>query len=164
MAVLARDISRSRLPARIRVKSAPDDSIASRLALADRIAQLPGIETVEDRWDSTLRSVDVFLRRQPVSLRKQWPPTRLCSISVKGISVYGLSDPDRHQVLSRGWGRLAQDGVLMFLPRDEAELDVCWDVLQRAYHSLIQASAQTAPVRTIVWGGNLPRFSRTTLQ
>ena len=164
MAASAQEVVRFRLPARIRVKQAPDDSIASRLALADRIADLPGIETVEGGSSALPSTVSVFLRQSPVSLRKPGKSTLLCTISAHGISVQGLNARDRHQVLSRGWGHLDNDAVVLFLPRDEEDLAVCWDILQRAYNCIFQSSAVSDPVRITVGAGRRPRFSRTTLQ
>lgn len=156
------ETSRFILPARVRTGQAQNDSISARLALADRIADLPGIETTELDRDGRTWSVDVFVRLPVYSIRKQRPPMLLCRIGADGIVAFGLSNPDRHQVLSRGWGRLHSDGVMLFLPRDEGELDMTWNILFRAYESLTNSSAAAVPVRA-AWFDELPSFSRTNL-
>jgi hypothetical protein len=72
-------------------------------------------------------------------------PTRVrrrIVIGYNGISLPGLTDPERHQVLSRGWGRLDRQRVLLYLPRDESELAICWSILYRAYNSIINSPEQ----------------------
>jgi hypothetical protein len=162
MATAAHDLTRLTLPTRIRAKKAGPDGLSARLELADRIAALPGVST-EDHDATVPRSVDVFLRARGESSRKQWPEVLLCTINSDGIWIYGLDDGDRHQILLRRWGRLQASGVLLFLPRDDEELEVCWMILQRAYRRLDQFSTQARPGRA-AWKGDLPRFSRTSLQ
>lgn len=162
MATAARELSRFILPARARARQVSSDNISLKLALADRIADLPAIETVERDPNGGSRSVDVFVRPASAAARKQHLPVLLCEIGSAGIVVHGLSNPDRHQVLSRGWGRLSRDGVLLFLPRDELELETAWRILLRAHESLSDSSAAAIPVRT-AWFDELPGFSRTNL-
>jgi hypothetical protein len=163
MSGLLDEAGRLQLPARIRARSAPEDGFSSRLTLADRIAELPDIHTIERSLDTLPCSADVFLCKLAPSGRKQRPAVLLCSISRDGIAVHGLGDWDRYQVLCNGWGKLHRDRVLIFLPRDERELEVCWHILQSAYRLLSEASAVAPPQRmTSPW--DLPRFSRTPLQ
>ncbi|NIV18695.1 MAG: hypothetical protein GWN47_09895 [Woeseiaceae bacterium] len=162
MAMPTRDISRFILPVRVRTRQAVENHISVRLALAGRMADLPEIETADHDPDGVSRSVDVFVRGPVRSIRKQRPPALLCRIAHDGIVVFGLGNSDRHQVLSRGWGRLHRDGVLLFLPRGEDELETTWSILLRAYRSLTDTSAAAVPVRT-AWFDDLPSFSRTNL-
>ncbi len=164
MATAAGELFRFHLPTRIRTKQAPVDNISPRLELADRIAGLPGIQTVEDNSATLPCCVDVYLGAPAVSLRKQRPAMLLCRISHDGVAVHGLSDRDRHQVLSRGWGWLKENRVVLFLPRDSEDLEVCWEIVQHAYYSLIEFSRQARPVRIATWPNGLPRVSRTSLQ
>lgn len=154
---------RRQLPTRLRAKKNARDSLTVRLALADRIAALPGIETLEERPGAVPSRVDVYLRPPSASIRRRPEPVKLCTISRNGIAVCGLSDRDRYWVLSRGWGRLCQNGVNVFLPRDIEELEVCWTILEQAYRSVYESSVTVAPPR-IAWSDRLPKFSRTTLQ
>jgi hypothetical protein len=163
MVALLQENSQFQLPTRIRSKLAATDGSLARLALADRIAELPGIRTVENGSQALPSGVGVFLQDQSGSIRKQLPPRLLCDISRDGIRVHGLSDPDRKRILSRGWGSLLHDSVLIFLPRDDAELEVCWSILQHAYSCLNTVSARPPSMRRAGFG-ELPRFSRTTLQ
>lgn len=163
MVAVALESTHFLLPVRIRSKKASADALAARLALAERLADLPDIKTVEDTTGTVPWSVEVHLQVPAVSIFRQPRTVLFCCMSRDGIGVHGLSDRDRYQVLSRGWGKLARDGVLLYHPRDAGELDVCWDVLQRARRSLIQSSAQSSPARSVAWAGDLPRFSRTTL-
>ncbi len=163
MAAVLQEPLRFQLPARLRNKHCATDGGLSRLTLTDRLAALPGIRTVENTSGTLPCSVTLYLSRQGSGLRKQLPPRILCEISADAVTVYGLSNRDRHQVLSRGWGSLGQDRVQMFLPRDEAELEVCWRILQHAYCSILDFSARPPSMRYPNFG-ELPRFSRTTLQ
>ncbi|MDH3265374.1 MAG: hypothetical protein OEM25_00280 [Gammaproteobacteria bacterium] len=163
MAVAAQDLKHYHLPSRIRAGKAPATDFACRLALADRIAGLPGIQTVEEVTDTLPCRVDVYLQAPSISIRRQHDAKLLCSIARDGIHVYGLHEWDRHQVLRGGWGKLNRDHVQIFMPRDHEELEVCWAVLQRAYQCLLHVSAMGPLLRrTLSW--ELPRFSRTALQ
>ncbi|MDH3373268.1 MAG: hypothetical protein OER22_04150 [Gammaproteobacteria bacterium] len=163
MAILAQGVKRYHLPARIRAKKVPENGFSCRLALADRIADLPGIHTVEKSSDTLPHGVDVYLQSPSRSLRKQRDPILLCSIGRDGVAVHGLSEWDKHQVLCGGWGKLERDHVLIFLPKDFEELEVCWGLLHRAYGSLSDASVHT-PLARSATVGRLPRFSRMTHQ
>lgn len=83
-----------------------------------------------------------------------------CRIDNSGIVVQGLDEWDKHQVLRGGWGRLGRGYVLLHLPRDDEELEVCWNLLQRACHNQIDSSLPRSPLPAARW----PRFSRTPLQ
>jgi hypothetical protein len=163
MARAVKELNHYHLPARIRVKRAPEDGFCCRLALAERIAGLPGIQTVEDGASPMPSQVDVYLQAPGTANRRHHPAILLCTIGREGIAIRGLNEWDRHQVLRGGWGRLVRDHVVMHLPRDFEELEVCWGVLQRAYQYLSDLAAQGRPgCKTPPW--NLPRFSRTSLQ
>jgi hypothetical protein len=163
MATPARDLEHYHLPARIRTGKVSADSFSCRLALADRIADLPGIDVVEESRDTLPWRVKVYLRAPSTSDRRQHQALPFCTISRDSIAIHGLSEWGRHQVLRGGWGKLRQDYVSMFLPRNTEELEVCWDVLQCAFSNLSTALAKTPLVRQASWL-DLPRFSRTTLQ
>ena len=163
MATAANDIPRFTLPTRIRLKKATAEDLAIRLQLAERIAGLPRTR-IADQGGTLPCTVDVYLTAPAKGEHKRVPDLGLCTINGTGIRVRGLRDRDRHQVVMHGWGRLQHDGeVLLFMPRDADELDVCWKILTRAYSRLIEYSQTARPVR-IAWRSNLPSFSRTTLQ
>lgn len=164
MAITARDLDRYQLPARVRTKTAEQDGLACRIALADRIAGLPDIHTTEHSGDGLPGRVDVFLQLPSPSIRRQHAAALLCSIDRDGLAVHGLGEWDRHQVLSRGWGHLRGGYVELFWPRDDEELEVCWGVLQRAFQLLSRVSERLPLARTVASWDDLPRFSRTTLQ
>lgn len=162
MATAARDLTRLRLPNRIQTKPAGPDSLSARLQLADRIADLPGVRA-EDH-DATLPcSVEVFLSKAADPSRRRDPDILLCTISNEGIWVYGLDDWDRHQILLHRWGKLRSSGVLLYLPRDGDELEICWLILQRAHRRLADLSNRNRSLQA-PGNGDLPRFSRTSLQ
>jgi len=162
MAAVAQELIRFNLPTRIRSKKPAPESLSARLALAERIAELPGTRT-EDHEVTLPCGVDVFLRAPTAAPRKLRPDILLCQVGSDGIRVHGLSAWERHQVVLRGWGRLSHSGVLLHLPRDLNELEVCWEVVLRAYNALTTAAPEARPVRT-VRHMDMPRFSRTTLQ
>ncbi|MDX1498289.1 MAG: hypothetical protein R3176_00225 [Woeseiaceae bacterium] len=152
--------ARLRLPARIRVRRTPEEELDVLLAFADRIGGLPGIRTLDDSDDRLTGSVVLVL--DPLSATDSTAPL-LCRISREGLAVYGLSDWDRHQVLLSGWGRLSQDHVLLHLPRDQRELDVCWRIVEHAFiASTLKPHGSRAARAASPW--DLPRFSRTSLQ
>jgi len=146
---------RFQLPTRIRSKKDPDDRLTHGMTLAERFATQPGIEIVS-------RNAQAETPQFAAYLTSDIGQTLLCSFQRSGIAVHGLNNWDRHQVVSRGWGRLLPDRVLLFLPRDDSELDVCWDILQRASNRLAQPSV--IPARRSVSSWDLPSYSRTTLQ
>lgn len=163
MARAARELNHYRLPARIRVRKAPDEGFGWRPALGDRIAGISGIRLEADRSGAMPGQVDVYLQATAAHFQDRQTAFLLCTIGPDGIAIRGLNEWDRHQVLRGGWGRLVRDHVVMHPPRDFEELEVCWGVLQRAYRYMSDLSAEGRPAREPPpW--NLPRFSRTSLQ
>jgi hypothetical protein len=158
----AQELIRFHLPTRIRSKKPTPESLSARLELAERIAELPGTRT-EDHESTLPCGVDVFLCAPQTVPRKRRADTLLCRVGADGIRVCGLGGWERHQIVLRGWGRLMLRDVLLHLPRDSNELEVCWDVVLRAYNTLTAGTAEPGPVRT-VRHMHLPRFSRTNLQ
>jgi hypothetical protein len=156
-------MTRFKLPARIRRKPNTTGDFDARIALADRIAGLPGIETIERNDDSESCRIDIYLRNGRMSLRPSRKPALLfCSLERSDITVSGLDRWTRHQVLSRGWGQLVGDAVCVTLPRDAAELETVWSIVQQAHGHLFDASTpEPGAVRISTW--DLPKFSRTSL-
>ena len=73
-------MNRFKLPARIRNKPNTAGDFDARIALADRIAGLPGIETIERNDDSGSCRIDIYLRNGRMSLRpSRKPALLLCS-------------------------------------------------------------------------------------
>jgi hypothetical protein len=164
MATTARNECRFSLPARIRTGNAYSNQFATKLALIDRIADLHGIETVEHNSDAVPSHVDVYLtRRSTVPDRKKLAPPLLCSLNSKDLTIEGLDNWARHQVVSNGWGKLISNSVLVFLPRDDYELEVCWSIVQRAYDNQFDTSA-TAPGSQRVSTWDWPKTSYRTIQ
>ena len=150
------------LPTRIRSKLGPDNDYAARIRLADQISKLPGVHTFEDALEASPSIVGVYFANSSRTSRRQHPAVLFCKIRCDGIRVEGLNDAARHQVLSRGWGRLENRSIQLFLPRDDDEFDVCWHILYRAYRAI------TNPPATFLAAAKpplveLPEFSCTTL-
>jgi hypothetical protein len=164
MAEPALESTQFHLPVRIRSRRASAADLDIRLALAEHLSDLPELTAAEAADTTVPWSVDMYLQTPAASPCERRPASLFCSVRHDGIGVHGLSDRDRYQVLARGWGRLARDSVILYMPRDVGELEVCWEILQRAYRSLIQSSVRNSPMRRSAWSDNLPRFSRTTLQ
>lgn len=140
------------------------EGLQASLMLADRIADLPGVEVTECDGDAVPRQINVLFRDEsPRRTIREPRPRRLCRLSAEGIAIFGLDNWAKHQVTLRGWGKLLHDHVLVFLPRDDDELETCWSILRQAYDSISQPSACN-PVNGYASVWNLPRFSRTTLQ
>ncbi len=135
-----------------------------RLALVDRIADLPGIEAVEHSINQLPRQIDIYvhntIHEQPMRKRRR---DLLCSLSAVGIVVPGLDRWTRHQVVLRHWGCPLRDHVMLYMPRDDDELDVCWNIIRQAYDAFF-ATATKAHGRYSLMARDLPKFSRTTLQ
>lgn len=134
MAVPARNFDRLRLPARSRANRFTHNDEGLTTVLAERVAAMPD------------------------------GGAGICSVGGDTISVWGLDPVSRHQVLSRGWGKLGRQEVLLFLPRDEEELEICWSILSYAYLTAAHADSRPPFARMSPWSSDLPRFSRTTLQ
>ena len=162
MAASAIDQAEFRLPPRVRSNPAPEPTDRARFVLAERIADLPFVQIVEDGFEALPGTVGAFLRRDVDSIRKRQPAVLFCRISSFGISVEGLTDAERYQVLSRGWGQLENCHVRLFMPRNDDELEICWGILYRAYSSIINTSVGPAamPRAYVV---DLPEISRTSL-
>lgn len=153
--------SRLLLPPRAQIAAGTSQfSVRSRLDLAARIAELEWIEIVDVPSDTVPAAVEIFLQNPAVPLRKRQTPKLICRIDRTGIEIHGLSDRDRHHILSRRWGRLIFDAVQLYLPRDDNELETCWSVVKHAYDSTIEAESASSAARL----PELPKYSRTSLQ
>jgi hypothetical protein len=160
----AKMAARFKLPARLRNKPTTARHFEARIALADRIADLPGVATIERNGDTVPCRIDIYLRRggRDRGLKRQ-PARLLCSLDRDSIAVNGLDQWDRYQVLSRGWGRLVDNLVSVHLPRDRKELETVWSIIKTAYDRNFESSApepDSVTVSTWDW----PKFSRTSLQ
>lgn len=163
MVAVLREEPHFEVPPRLHQCGAPADGNPARLLLADRIARLPRIRTVDNGPEALPTSVTVFVENDHAPARKRHPPMTLCVISREGMTVHGLSLRDRRHLVMRGWGEMLNDRVQVFLPRNPAEVDVCWTILQHAHCFLLDISARLPGSRQAKHG-DLPRFSRTTLQ
>jgi len=163
MATAADQVRRLMLPPRIQAKIAPSDGCLARLALADRIADLPGIVTVDKVIDKNHFSVNVFVQLDSGSPKRQATPIHFCSINHDGLEIFGLVDADKAAIVSNAWGKLETRHVLVFLPRDDAEVEVCWRILSLAYERLTELASGARRTRAISpWAR--PYFSRSKLQ
>ena len=153
--------ARFSLPARIRNKCKTSANFSARMALVDRIADLPGIETIERNDDAAPCRVDVYLQREASDRAlKRKPPRLLCGLDCNGVC--GLSRWERYQVLANGWGKLIDDQVCVYLPRDRKELQIVWSVIRRAYDRIFSPlTPDSGSVVISTW--DVPRFSRTSL-
>lgn len=156
--------ARLTLPTRIPNKRDVSGDFAARMALIDQIADLAGIETVESTNESLPRQVDIYLRRVGAGrLLKRKPAQRLCCLDCNSVTVSGLSRWDRYQVLTNGWGKLINDQVCLYLPRDSEEVEVIWSVIRQAHDRLTGPLIRESGSR-IVSTRDWPKFSRTSLQ
>jgi hypothetical protein len=164
MATSALQLPRFQLPARIRAHKTGSEVLPARQALLDRVAKLPGIETTECTDDTLRLQIVIYLHGATARRTIRNPrPFMLCNLSDDGIAIYGLDNWAKHQVVMRGWGKLINDRVQLFLPRDDDELEICWSILRLAYDLLFDAPAsRPATGNRSSW--DMPQFSRTTLQ
>ena len=164
MAKATKRTERVKLTARLRNKRKTPGDFSARVALIDRIADLPGIETVERNEETSPRRVEIYLRHEASDLvLKRKAAQMLCSLDCDGVYLNGLDRWERHQVLANGWGKLVEHEVCVYLPRDSHELEIVWSVVQRAYDRLFGPSTPEAGSLVIsTW--DWPRFSRTSLQ
>lgn len=160
----ARKKTRLKLSARIRNKRNTAGNFEARVALADRIADLPGIETAERGNEAVPGRVDVYLRRDRTDQGLKRKPARLlCSLDRDNVIVAGLDRWEQYQVLSTGWGKLVDDTVYVYLPRDGKELETVWSIVERAYDRLFDSSApEHGSLIISTW--DCPKYSRTSLQ
>lgn len=164
MATPAHQLPRFQLPARIRAHKTGSEELPAWQALVDRVTNLPGTETTERDNDTLTRQIVVYLHGAPARRTIRNPrPVLLCNLSDDGIAIYGLDNWAKHQVVMRGWGKLINDRVQLFLPRDDDELEICWRILRTAHDSLFDP-ATSIPATGNRSGWDMPQFSRTTLQ
>lgn len=162
MAKTTKLIARLKLRARIRNKRKTTGYFAARIALIERISGLPGIETFESNDQGSPGRVEIYLRGDDSDRAlKRKPAPKICSLDFNGITVSGLNRWDRYQVLANGWGKLTNDQICVYLPRDHTELEIVWSVVRQAYNRLCGASSSGSPEAS-TW--NFPGFSRTSLQ
>ncbi len=164
MARTTRETARFTLPSRIRNKRKTPNDFSIRMALIDRIADLPGIEAVEGNDETVPRRVEIYLRREATDrVLKREAPRLFCSLDCSGVTISGLNRWERHHTLVNGWGNLVEDQVCIFLPRDHKELEIVWTIIRRAYDRLsgpLTPESESLVISTWDW----PRFSRTSLQ
>lgn len=163
MAQTTKTVSRLKLPGRIRGNQKSSGDFSARMALIERIADLPGIETIERNDETIPRRVDIYLRRKASdrALKHESAPG-LCSLDCDGLTVSGLDRWDRYQVLANGWGKLVDAQVRVYLPRDHKELEIVWRIFQQAYDRLLDtATSELGSGEISTW--DFPKFSRTSL-
>ena len=162
MVARARESAGLKLPKRIRTIRGPNTEYAARFALADRIAELPSAQVVEDGPHPLPGSISVYLQLDNRPARKRSPAVLFCRVDHTGISVEGLSDSERNHILCRGWGTLEYHRIKLFLPRDDSEVEICWSILYRAHATLIN-SPLVSPSAPIGSFGEFPETPRTSL-
>jgi hypothetical protein len=160
MAMHVEQTARLLLPTRIRTKPPQADALTPRIALAERLADLKDIVTVDNGSGTCPGGVDLLLSRPAMPAENQLGPWRLCSIDAGGLRIFCMSDWDKYQVIARRWGNLQDGHVFVAMPRDDNEVEVCWDILRRAYNYLAEVVADVRHKRlATTW--NLPHFSRS---
>jgi hypothetical protein len=163
MVAVLREEPHFEVPARASDPDRFTDGNTARLMLAGRIAALPAILTIDNGSEPVPSSVTVYLVNEHGPMRKRRPPITLCVLNRDGMTVNGLSLRDRRHLAERGWGILHHDRVQVPHPRNAGEVEVCWTILQHAHSSLLNISI-SLPASHHALHGDLPRFSRTTLQ
>jgi hypothetical protein len=153
MTKTSKKAARLTLPARIRNKQKSSGDFAARMALIDRIAD----EDIPGR-------VEIYFRRETSDrVLKRKPARQLCCLDCNCVTVSGLSRWDTYQVLRNGWGKLVNDQVCVYLPRDHEELEIVWSVIRQAYCRFTgPPNPESGTVMVSTW--DFPRFSRTSLQ
>lgn len=144
-------------------KTAPEDMPLSQ-ELADTISSLPGVVIVDRRGDTLPCQASAYLHEHPDRRTLGNPRSvLLCRIDIDGITINGLNNWEKHQVVMRGWGKLRGGRVLLHLPRDDGEFETCCSIIQQAYEALADPSANTGR-RSNASAWEMPKYSRTTLQ
>jgi hypothetical protein len=134
------------------------------MALIERIADLPGIETIERNDETIPGRVDIYLRRKASDrVLKHEPARQLCCLDCADVTVSGLNRWDRYQVLANGWGRLMDAKVCVHLPRNREELEIVWSIIRQAYDGLL-STPTSEPESAEISTRDFPRFSHTSLQ
>lgn len=163
MAQTTKAVSRLNVPVRIRGKRKSSGDLAARMALIERISDLPGIETDERDDENSVWRVAFYLGGDASDRALTRRSTqRMCCLDTSGATVNGLNQWDKYQVLSNGWGRLAGAQVCVYLPRDDEELEVVWRIIRQAYDGL-SGPPNAEPKLPPFSARGLPRFSRTRL-
>jgi hypothetical protein len=162
VATSAIELSRFRLPARTGSKLGQHAGSAAHFELVERIAELPHVQIVEQIGSHGQITACVNLQTDQRPARRQSPPAFYCAVSPTGIIVDGLSESEQLEVVDQDWGTREGHRIQLSLPRDDAELEVCWSILHRAYTSIINAPERLRKRRKCSFD-RLPKPSRTTL-
>lgn len=135
---------RFKLPTRIRTARGFSRGFSPRPSLEDRIAKLPGVNVADCETDkgSDIVRVNLTLPADGETASHDHEP--FADIGRDGVAVHGLGRAEKHQILSRGWGKLRKRDVLIYLPRDERELEICWSIIRRAYDRLLTGQFSTS--------------------
>lgn len=113
--------------------------VASRpntFGLTERIEALPGIKVEHALLPDNTLTTDHFIEGAYILRDARTAPHLLCHIDNDGILIPDMSPLDTEQVMRKGWASCVDEAVVLFLPRDDIEMEVSWRIVLLAYQFL----------------------------
>lgn len=127
--------------------------------LAERIGALPGIDSRYLILADGITATDYFILPAYVLRHAVSDPQLMCHMDSDGILLPQIDQPDRAEVVHKGWASRTDDSLTLFLPRDYAELEIAWRIVLSVYHFLTSNPRQPKGKRNIAT--ILPSYSST---
>jgi hypothetical protein len=101
--------------------------------IVERIISLPGVRAEQPPLAGNSLAINFFIE----------PPHReaagsnlLCHLGGDGLLLPVVAPDIKNEILGKGWASGAHDGVVLFLPRDDAESEVTWQIVLLTYRYL----------------------------
>lgn len=127
--------------------------------LTERIAALPGIRPEHTLLADDSLATDHFIEDSYVLRRSSTSPQLLCHVDCDGIMLPEISALDKEEVLQKGWSSYTDGPVILFLPRDNIEMEIAWRIVLLSYHFLTSRPARSRFEKNN--RSTMPKFSPT---
>lgn len=127
--------------------------------LAERIGALPGIDSKCLILADRITATDYFILPGYVMRGTFSDPQLMCHMDSDGILLPQIDQPDRGEIVHKGWASRADDALTLFLPRDSTEMEIAWRIVLSVYHFLTSKPHRPRGKRNIAT--ILPSYSST---
>jgi hypothetical protein len=109
---------------------------ANTFGLAGRIEALPGIRPEHTLLSDGSLATSYFLDWPYLSRGALGDARLLCYIDCGGIMLPELEASDKEEVMRKGWACCPEAPVMLFLPRNEIEMETLWRIVLLGYRLL----------------------------
>jgi hypothetical protein len=153
-----------RLAAVVVATDARNGSVESTLqpntfGLAGRIEALPGIRPAHTLLADGSLATSYFLDWPYLFRCTLGDAQLLCHVDCSGIMLPKLEAPDKEEVMRKGWVCCPEAPVMLFLPRNDIEMETLWQIVLLGYRFL--TSRQAAQRRATSNETHWPKCSST---